>query len=160
MSSPTCSADPDLPPVSGMLPSGYSTGILTSSFSALVLSAISVLIAPGQITFTRILSGPSSTASILARDLPRLAAGVGRRSGIGEHPGAVHRGGDDHRAASASQMRNRALDGGEGSDQVDIQGGTEFLHGKLLDTGPSAIDAGIGHHHIEPSPGLHRGGNR
>src|SRR5829696_7244719 len=50
-----------------MLPSGYSTGILTSSFSTLVLSAISVLIAPGQITFTRILSGPSSTASILAR---------------------------------------------------------------------------------------------
>jgi hypothetical protein len=40
---------------------------LTSSFSALVLSPISVLIAPGQITFTLILSGPSSTASILAR---------------------------------------------------------------------------------------------
>jgi hypothetical protein len=37
-----------------------------ASFSALVLSPISVLIAPGQITFTRILSGPSSTASILA----------------------------------------------------------------------------------------------
>ena len=38
-----------------------------TAFSALVLSLISVLIAPGQITFTRILSGPSSTASILAR---------------------------------------------------------------------------------------------
>ena len=33
--------------------------------------------------------------------------------------------------ASASQMRNRVLDGGEGADQVDIESGTEFLHGKL-----------------------------
>jgi hypothetical protein len=57
-------------------------------------------------------------------------------------------------------MRHCVLDGGEGADQVDIEGGTEFLHGKLLDTGPSAIDAGIGHHYIESPPGLHRGGNR
>jgi hypothetical protein len=38
MSSPTLLADPGCPPVSGILPSGYSTGILTSAFSALVLS--------------------------------------------------------------------------------------------------------------------------
>src|SRR5215212_8549562 len=49
-------------------------------------------------------------------------------------------------------MRNRVLDGGEGADQVDIEGGTEFLHGKLLDPGPRAIDAGIGHHDVEPPP--------
>jgi hypothetical protein len=47
-------------------------------------------------------------------------------------------------------MRNRVLDGGEGADQVDIEGGREFLHGKLLDPGPSAIDAGIGYNYIEP----------
>jgi hypothetical protein len=47
-------------------------------------------------------------------------------------------------------MRNRVLDGGEGADQVDIEGGTEFLHGKLLDPSPRAIDAGIGHNYIEP----------
>jgi hypothetical protein len=47
-------------------------------------------------------------------------------------------------------MRNRVLDGGEGADQVDIEGGTEFLDGKLLDPGPSAIDADIGYNYIEP----------
>jgi hypothetical protein len=57
-------------------------------------------------------------------------------------------------------MRNRVLDCGEGADQVDIEGGTKFLHVKLLDPGPRAIDAGIGHNDIEPPPGLHRGGNR
>jgi hypothetical protein len=57
-------------------------------------------------------------------------------------------------------MRNRVLDGGEGADQVDIEGGTEFLHGKLLYTGPSAIDAGIGNNYIESPPGLRRCDNR
>src|SRR5690606_9914037 len=65
-SSPTCSEVPGFFPVSGIGPRGNSTGILTSSLRASVLSEISVSIAPGQMTLTRIPRGPSSTASIFA----------------------------------------------------------------------------------------------
>jgi hypothetical protein len=36
----------------------------------------------------------------------------------------------------------------------------DHQHGKLLDPGPRAIDAGIGHNYIESSLDLHRGGHR
>jgi hypothetical protein len=35
-------------------------------------------------------------------------------------------------------MRHRVLDGDEGPNQIDIEGGAEFLNGQLVDPGPRA----------------------
>src|SRR3954470_12720844 len=66
-SSATSELLPGCLPVSGISPSGYSTGTSAfSTFRELVLSEISVSIQPGQAALTRIWCLASSTASICA----------------------------------------------------------------------------------------------
>ena len=67
-SSATSSARPGRLPVSGISPAGYCAGTSAAAVSRFrVLAPISVSMAPGQTTFTRMPCLPSSTAAIWPR---------------------------------------------------------------------------------------------
>src|SRR5207249_1427241 len=63
---------------------------------------------------------------------------------------AVHRGGDDDRAAtSIAQVRDTVLDGQEGAGQVRLDGGVPLVKGHLVDGRLHAVDAGVGEYDVQ-----------